>query len=202
MRRITAGAVVLLLAAGCSSGGDDSASTTLVPSTTLPPSSTSTTLPARAVTEVDVCALLNETELTTVLDDAGAGEGAPVEEAETDGGVPAFVAGSCSWPSAADPALVLSYLAPTTAPSGPQHLEDVLATDTGFAEGGQVVPRETGSQTVGLLLDDERMLREVAVVKRSALLYLIVNQDVSGRDEDALTAYSQLLVAALVRAPR
>ncbi|MET1048227.1 MAG: hypothetical protein ABWZ55_01235, partial [Acidimicrobiales bacterium] len=83
MRRITAGAVVLLLAAGCSSGGDDSASTTLVPSTTLPPSSTSTTLPARAVTEVDVCALLNETELTTVLDEAGAGEAAPVEEAET-----------------------------------------------------------------------------------------------------------------------
>ena len=36
----------------------------------------------------------------------------------------------------------------------------------------------------------------------AALLYLIVNQDVSGRDEDALTAYSQLLVAALVRAPR
>lgn len=202
MRRITAGAVVVLLAAGCSTGGGDSASTTLVPSTTLPPSSTSTTLPLRAVTEVDVCALLNDTELATVLEDAGTGEAAPAEEAETEGGVPAFVAGSCSWPSAADPALVLSYLAPTTATGGPQHLEDVLATNTGFAEGGQVVPRQTGRQTVGLLLDGQERLREVAVVKRSALLYLIVNQEVSGRDEDALTAYSQLLVAALVRAPR
>jgi hypothetical protein len=194
--------VVLLLAAGCSSGGSDSASTTIAPSTTLPPSSTSTTLPPRSVTEVDVCALLNDTELATVLEDAGTGEAAPAEEAETEGGVPAFVAGSCSWPSAADPALVLSYLAPTTASGGPQHLEDVLATDTGFAEGGQVVPRETGHQTVGLLLDEQENLREVAVVKRSALLYLIVNQDVSGRDENALTTYSQLLVAALVRAPR
>jgi hypothetical protein len=173
-----------------------------VPSTTLPPSSTSTTVPPRAVTEVDVCALLNETELATVLEDAGTGEAAPAEEAETEGGVPAFVSGSCSWPSAADPALVLSYLAPTTASGGPQHLEDVLATDTGFAEGGQVVPRETGRQTVGLLLDEHEKLREVAVVKRSALLYLIVNQEVNGRDENALTAYSELLVAALVRAPR
>jgi hypothetical protein len=202
VRRITAGAVVLLLAAGCSSGGEGSASSTTVPPTTMAPSSTTTTLPPRSVTEVDVCSLLHDTELDTVLEDAGVGEATPVDEAETEGGVPAFVTGTCSWPSADDPALVMSYLAPTTAADGPRHLEDVLATDTGFAQGGQVVTQEAGGQTVGILLDDQQLVREVAVVKRSALLYLVVNQEVSARDEAALTAYAELVVAALIRAPR
>jgi len=194
--------VVLLLAAGCSSGGGGSASTTTAPTTTLPPSSTTTTLPPRSVTEVDVCSLLHETDLDTVLEDAGVGEAAPVDEADQGAGVPGFVTGACSWPSADDPTLVLSYLAPTTAADGPQHLEDVLATGTGFAEGGQVVSQEAGGQTVGILLDDQQMVREVAVVKRSALVYLVVNQEVSARNEAALTAYAQLVVAALARAPR
>lgn len=149
-----------------------------------------------------MCGLLRDTDLETVLEDAGVGETAPVAEAETEGGVPAFITGTCSWPSAADPSLLLTYLAPTTAGDGPQHLEDVLASETAFAEGGQVLEQETRAQLVGILVDDQQMVREVAVVKHSALVYLVVNQDVSARDEAALTAYADLVVTALIRAPR
>jgi hypothetical protein len=203
VRRITAAAVVLLLAAGCASGDDGSGATSTTQSaTTLPPPSTTTTLPPRSVTEVDVCGLLHEDDLAPVLDDAGVGEPGPLEERDPDAGVPAFVTAECSWPSRDDPALILSYLAPTTAADGPQHLEDVLATDSGFAEGGQVLSQEVGAQTVGILLDEHQRVRELAVVKRSALLYLLVEQEADARDEAALTAYATLLTTALRRAPR
>ncbi len=196
-------ALVFVLVA-CSGGGDgeEAGSSTTVTTTTLAAPSTTTTLPPRAVTEVDVCDLVNDADLETVLDDAGPGEPAPTEEPDPDDGVPALVTGACSWPSIDEPALVLNYLAPTTAPDGPTHLEDVLATGTGFAEGGQVISQEAGAQVVGLLVDGEQQLREAAVVKRSALLYLLIEDEVSGRDADALTAYAEFLVAALSRAPR
>ena len=94
---------------------------------------------------------------------------------------PALLTGQCAWPSITDHRLVLSYLAPTTAQSGSQHLEDVLATGTGFASGGRVITQAAGAETVGILLDDEEMIREVAVVRRSALLYLIVDLEVSAQ---------------------
>lgn len=206
MRRIAAGALVAgLVLAGCSSSGDDTTATTTTvgPTTTLLAPATTTTLPPRAVTEVDACALLTEVELDTVLDDAGAGEPTPpLVELDDGGGVPPYVTAECSWPSRADPQLVLHYLAPTTAADGVGHLEDVLAQGTGFAEGGRVVPQQVGNQTVGVLLDAEDRVVELAVVKRSALLYLLVNQEVDGRDPEALTAYGRALLAALVRAPR
>ena len=74
-------------------------------------------------------------ELDRVLADAGVGEASPVDDRDPDGGVPAFVTGQCAWPSLEDPALILHYLAPTTAADGPAHLTDVLETGTGFAEG-------------------------------------------------------------------
>jgi hypothetical protein len=154
------------------------------------------------VTEVDVCALPHSNEMDAVLEEAGFGEAAPVEDGETDGGVPAFVTGSCSWPSAEDPAIVLTYLAPTTATDGTQHLEDVLATGTGFAEGGQVLQQAARDQTVGVLVDADQQVRELAVVRGSALAYLVVNQELSARDEEALAAHADLLVLALNRAPR
>ena len=135
VRRLAVTALALALVTGCSSG-EDAASSTTASTTTLPPSSTTTTIPPRAVTEVDVCALLREVDLDRVLEDAGVGEAPPADEADPDAGVPALVTGQCSWPSIEDPALTLHYLAPTTAADGPTHLADVLETGTGFAEGG------------------------------------------------------------------
>ena len=195
--------LALLLAAGCAGNGEDSAGTTTTgPTTTLPQPSTTTTLPPRAVTEVDVCSLLREVDLERVLDDAGPGEPAPVDERDPAEGVPAFVTGACSWPTRDDPALSLHYLAPTTAPDAPQHLRDVLDAGTAFAEGGRVTTQDVGNQTVGILLDAEERIREVAVVKRSALLYLLVEDEVDARQPGALTDYAEILLAALVRAPR
>lgn len=199
---LTAGAMALLLVAGCASGEDDAASTTTVTTTTLPPSSTTTTLPPRAVTEVDVCALLRETDLERVLEDAGVGEAPPVDERDPDAGVPAFVTGQCAWPSLEDPALILHYLAPTTAADGPAHLTDVLETGTGFAEDGTVTSQPVESETVGILVDADQRVREMAVVKRSALLYFLLNEEVSARDAATVTEYAEILYNALVRAPR
>jgi len=192
----------LVLVAGCSSGEDDAASSTTVTTTTLPPSSTTTTIPPRAVTEVDVCALLREVDTDRVLEDAGVGEAPPVDERDPEDGVPALVTGQCSWPSIEDPALSLHYLAPTTAADGAAHLNDVLAADTGFADGGTVITQPVAGETIGILLDAEQMVREMAVVKRSALLYFLVNDEVSARDTDVVTAYAGILYNALVRAPR
>jgi hypothetical protein len=204
VHRLAALTVALCVLTACSDGGDgdEAGSTTAVTTTTLPQSSTTSTVPDRAVTEVDVCALLNDGDLASVLDDAGPGDPAPTEERDADGGVPALVTAACAWPSADDPALVLNYLAPTTAADGPTHLRDVLAAGTGFAEGGQVITQESGRESVGFLVDPEQQLREVAVVKRSALLWLLVDHEVSGRDTEALDAYAALVVAALSRAPR
>jgi hypothetical protein len=202
LRRLAAVGLALGLLAGCSSAEDDAASTTAVTTTTLPPSSTTTTIPPRAVTEVDVCALLREVDLERVLEDAGVGEAPPADERDPDAGVPAFVTGQCAWPSLEDPALILHYLAPTTAPDGPAHLTDVLETGTGFAEGGTVITQPVEGETVGILVDDEQMVRELAVVKRSALLYFLVNDEVSARDTAAVTEYAEILYSALVRAPR
>src|SRR5262245_24598974 len=192
----------LLALTACSDGGEDAASTTTVTTTTLPQSSTTTTIPPRSVDAVNVCRLLRRRELEPVLERPGRGEPGPTEEIESDTPVPALITGSCSWPSLEDPQLTLNYLAPTTAADGPTHLQDVLATETGFAEGGQVITQESGQESVGMLVDDEQQLREAAIVKRSALLYLLIDQEVSGRDTAALQAYADLLVAALVRAPR
>lgn len=199
---LTAGAAALLLVVGCSPGDDGGASSTTVTTTTLPPSSTTTTIPPRAVTEVDVCALLREVDLERVLEDAGTGEATPMDDRETGDGVPALVTGQCTWPSLEDPRLSLHYLAPTTATDGPTHLADVLETGTGFAEGGTVISQPVEGETIGILVDADQMVREVAIIKRSALLYLLVEDEVSSRDTEALTAYAEILYGALVRAPR
>src|SRR5690349_4697033 len=115
--------MVLLLAAACSSGGDDSATTTTgQTTTTLPPSSTSSTLPPRTPTVVDVCGLVRDDELEAVLEDPGVGE--PTNTTPETEGAPPLLSGQCAWPTAADPALELYYLGPTTATSGEQHLQD------------------------------------------------------------------------------
>ena len=139
------------------------------------------------MTDVDVCALLREVDLDRVLEDAGVGEAPPADEADPDAGVPALVTGQCSWPSIEDPALTLHYLAPTTAADGPTHLADVLETGTGFAEGGRVITEPVEGETIGILVDDEQIVREMAVVKRSALLYFLMNDEVSARDTDEAT---------------
>jgi len=198
-------AAVLLalgLFAGCAAGEDDAASSTTAPTTTLPQSSTTTTIPPRAVTEVDVCSLLREADLDRVVEDAGVGEAPPADEREPEDGVPALVTGQCSWPSIEDPALTLHYLAPTTAADGAAHLNDVLETDSGFAEGGTVMTQPVEAETIGILVDGEQMVREMAVVKRSALLYFLLEEEVSARDTAAVTEYAEVLYNALVRAPR
>jgi hypothetical protein len=97
---------------------------------------------------------------------------------------------------------VLHYLAPTTATDGPTHLADLVALEEGLAAGGSVITQEVQGQTVGLLVDADGNLREVAVTKRSALVYLLVEGEVSARDPEALTPYAELAVNALIRAPR
>ena len=194
--------MVLLLAASCSSGGDDSATTTTgQTTTTLLPSSTSSTLPPRTPTIVDVCGLVHEDDLEPILEDAGVG--APTNTTPETDGAPPLLTGQCAWPSAEDPAIELYYLGPTTAESGEQHLQDVLAMDPDFVRGGTVLPaQDVRRQSVSFLVDADGMLREVAVVKRSALIFLVVNQEVDARDPEALTPYAELVVSALIRAPR
>lgn len=194
--------MVLLLAAACSSGGDDSATTTTaVPSTTLPPSPTTTSLPPRTPTDLDVCGLVREEKLEPILEDAGPGE--PTQTTPPTDGAPSLLTGQCAWPTAEDPAFVLYYLGPTTAETGEQHLTDVLALDPELIHGGAVLPaQDVNGQSVSFLVDADGMLREAAVVKRSALLYLVVDQDVDARQPDVLTPYAELLVSALIRAPR
>jgi hypothetical protein len=201
VRRTTAGALALLLAAACSSGGDDSASTTTATTTTLPPSQTTSTLPPRAALDVDVCSLLNETELQLLVEEPGPGETTDPDP-DPDAGPPALLTGQCSWPSVDEPQITLHYLAPTTAADGPSHLNDVVALDRGFGDGASVITQELRGQTVGLLVDADGHLREVAVKKRSALLYLVLEEEVDGRDQQALDAYADLVVTALIRAPR
>lgn len=192
--------MVLLLATACSGGGDDSSTTTEATTTTLLPASTTTT-PSRIATEVDVCALLTEAELAEVLDDPGPGE-ATVTTPETEG-APPLLTGQCAWPSVDDAAFTLFYLGPTTADSGQQHLQDVLALEPEVFEAATVLPAEDiRNQEVSFLLDVDRNLRELAVVRRSALLYLVLDEDVSGTDPAVRTAYGDLLVSALIRAPR
>jgi hypothetical protein len=202
VRPLAAGVLALLLVAGCSSGDDGAATSTTGTTTTLPPSSTTSTIHPRAVTEVDVCDLLREADLDRVMEDPGVGEAPPADEADPDDGVPALVTGECSWPSIEDPVLTLHYLAPTTAADGPTHLTDVLEADTGFAEGGTVITQPVETETIGILVDDEQQVREMAVVKRSALLYFLVDDEVSARDTEAVTEYAEILYNALVRAPR
>ncbi len=201
-RRLAAAGLALLVVAGCSAGEDGSSSSTTAPTTTLPPSSTTTTIPPRAVTEVDACALLRQVDLDRVLEDAGVGEAPPVDEPDPESGVPALVTAQCAWPSLEDPALSLHYLAPTTAPDGPTHLTDVMEAGTGFAEGGTVITQEVEGETFGVLVDEDQRVREIAVVKRSALLYFLVHAELTARDTDALTEHLEVLYSALVRAPR
>ena len=202
MRRVPALLAVVVLAASCSGGGEDSASTTTASTTTLPAAATTTSIPSRAALEVDVCGLLREEELATVLDDPGVGEPTVTTPPPLEGRPPQLLTGECAWPSVAEAAFTLYYLAPTTAPDGPSHLRDVLALETGFAEGGTVTEQTIRGQLVGFLLDAEGRLREVAVKKRSALVYLVLDTDVDGRDADAVTAHGDLVVTALIRAPR
>lgn len=202
VRRLAAAVLALGLIAGCSSGDDGAGSSTTASTTTLPPSSTTTTIPPRAVTEVDVCGLLREVDLDRVLEDAGVGEAPPADERDDEDGVPALVTGQCSWPSIDDPALSLHYLAPTTAADGAAHLGDVLAADTGFAEDGTVITQGVEAETIGILIDADQMVREMAVVKRSALLYFLLEDEVSASDTATVTEYAAILYNALVRAPR
>lgn len=205
MRRWTvAVAALALLALGCSEEGAPSATTAgPATTTTLPPPSTATTLAGASVADLDACRLLRQRQLELVLEDPGEGEaGDPVAAPLPDGSTPALITASCSWPSIDDPAIELDYLAPTTAPDGPSHLQDVLETGTGFADGGRVVSEAVGAETVGVLLDADEHVRELAVVHGSALVYLVVNQDVSARDLEAFQALKDMVVTALARAPR
>ena len=202
MRRIIAGAVVLLLAAACSSGGDDSSTSTTATTTTLPQSETTTSLAPRTVTpaDIDLCGWLREPELETVLEEPGAGVPTVTMPDEDD---PPIFTGQCAWPDTEDPQLTLYYLAPTAAETGQQHLQDVLTQEAEVFAGGTVLaPQDVNGQQVSFLVDGDGKLREVAVVKRSALMYLVVDQDVDARDPDQLAAYADLLVSALIRAPR
>ena len=202
MRRIIAGVVILLLAA-CSSGGDDSSTTTTAPTTTLPQSDTTTSLPPRTVTaeDIDVCSWLTEDELSTVLEDPGAGvPTVTMPEGEDE---PPIFTGQCAWPDTEDPQLTLHYLAPTTAESGQRHLQDVLTLEPeAFAGATVLAPLDVNGQQVAALADADGKLRELAVVKRSALLYLVVDQDVDARQAAAISPYAELLVSALISAPR
>jgi len=205
MRRLVVPLLALFVVAGACTGGDDgetAGTTTAAPSTTLRESRTPTTLGPRVPTEIDVCTLLNERELDTVLEDAGPGE-ITVTTPEVDPGeVPPLLTGQCAWPSASEPAFTLYYLAPTTAATGATHLRDVITLEPEFTEEAQVIETDAGNQQVGLLIDRDGKLREVAVVARSALLFLVVDADVDGRDTDATQAYADLIVRALIRAPR
>jgi hypothetical protein len=202
VRRISAGLLALLLAGACSGGdGDSPTTTTSVTNGSLPPSTASTTIPPRTVIDVDACALVREEEVDTVVDDAGPGE-TDDPEVDPEAPPPALLTSRCAWPSLDDPAIVLQYLAPTTAADGPAHLSDLIALDEGVAAGGSVITQELQGQTVGLLVDADGNLREVAVTKRSALVYLLIEDEVSARDPDALTPYAELAVSALIRAPR
>jgi hypothetical protein len=203
VRRIFAGAVVLLLAVACSSGGDDSSTATTATTTTLPQAETTTTLQPRTVTaaDIDVCSWVHEEDLTPVLEDAGAG--VPTVTMPDDEATSSLYTGQCAWPDTEDPALTLDYLAPPTARSGQEHLQDVLGMQAEVFDGATVTaPQDVNGQQVSALVDADGELRELAVVKRSALLYLVVNQDVDARRPEAVTPYADLLVAALIRAPR
>jgi hypothetical protein len=207
MRRLPlplVGLLAIALVAGSCSGDDAGTAdtTTTAPSTTLP---TGTSVPEpgpRVATDVDVCNLLRDEELATVLDDAGPGEVTVTQPDAEPGEVPALLTGQCSWPTTADDAFTLYYLGPTTAPDGATHLQDVIDLDPEFARDGAVATKHIGCCDVGLLIDRDGKLRELAVVHGSALLYLVVNQDVDGRDTEATDLYAQLISDALNRAPR
>ena len=207
MRRLPlwlVGLLAIALVAGSCSGDDTETAdtTTTAPSTTLPRSQTTTTLGPRVATDVDVCNLLRDEELATVLDDAGPGEVTVTQPEAEPGEVPPLITGQCSWPTAADAAFTLYYLAPTTAPDGATHLQDVIDLEPEFARDAVIATTEIGCCTVGELVDRDGKLRELAVVKGSALLYLVVNQEVDGRDTEATDLYAQLISDALNRAPR
>jgi hypothetical protein len=212
MRRLPMGVLVpllglLLLATvvpACSAGDDGATgdSTTTSAPTTLPESRATTTIPRRAVTEVDVCNLVRDDELETVLEDAGPGEVTVTQPEAEEGEVPPLITGQCSWPTVDEAAMTLYYLAPTTAPDGPTHLQDVIDLEPELADGATITTTEIGCCTVGLLTDHDGQLREVAVAKGSALLYLVVDQEVDGRNPAATEPYAQLVSDALVRAPR
>jgi hypothetical protein len=188
--------------------------------TTAPTASTTTTAPPQVATEVNACALLAPEEVQAVtVDDpgpgtpvsdgeatdpatgAGAGEAGPPPTAPPDPEPPTLFLAGCTWPTDADPLVTLSFLAPTTATSGLDHLQRMIDLDTRFARGARAFPlNAVDTLNPAALVGEDGTVIEVAVVNGSALLYVVPHEPPpSGTPEaEALVA---LLVAATSRAP-
>jgi hypothetical protein len=200
--------------------------TTLPPVvTTAPSASTTTTVPAEVATEVDACALVEPQEIRSLAGERP-GPGSPVPAADrpgssaagsdaessqgaapevtvegSDQGPPTLLVSSCSWPTDGPPAVILSYLAPTTSASALVHLQRLIDLDSRFARGGRVFPlAPDGDLGPAALLDESGAVIEVAVVTGSALLYVVPTEAPPTGTPEA-NALVELLLAAARRAP-
>ena len=227
---LTLGVLVALIAAACGSEAPPSPSTTtgtaLPPRTTLAPPpttgtvvSTTTTVPAEIATEVDACGLATEQDVRPVAGE-DAGPGTPVDTSnlpgrdqataaestatggdEPDAGAPSLLLSGCSWPTDGNPAVVLTYLAPSTAGSALRHLDRVITMDSRFARRSRVFPLPPdGELGPAALVDDAGNVIEIAVVTGSALLYVVPTDPPESGSREA-NALLSLLMAAAREAP-
>lgn len=196
--------------------------TALPPRTTLPPVvttvpgvTTTTTIPAEIATEVDACALVEVEDVRSV---AGRrpGPGTPLEAVDLPGAdrseedeeqedpavdPPGLLVAGCTWPTDGPPVVTLAYLAPTTATSGLEHLQRVVDLGGSFGRGARVlpVPSDDGLAAAALV-DTEGTVLEIAVVRGSALLYVVPNEPITAGTPEAQALVGMLLAAA-ERAP-
>jgi hypothetical protein len=200
--------------------------TTLPPVvTTAPTASTTTTVPAEIATAVDACALVEPQELRAVAGEEP-GPGTPLAGTDPPGRVgsdpsagmlgrsPDAEAGpdepdrpatlllaGCTWPTDGAPLVTLTYLAPTTAGSGLDHLQRLVDLDTRFARGARIFPLPGGDDLgPAALVDESGSVIEIAVVTGSALLY-VVPRDPPPSGTPEADALVRLLLAAAGRAP-
>jgi hypothetical protein len=200
--------------------------TTLAPQITVAPEiTTSTTTPAIVATAVNACGLVTEEEVAEVTADPGPGtpsespEAAPdtlsavdgrrgdttappptAEDAASDETANVLLS-SCSWPTEGAAEVTLSYLAPTTADSGLEHLQRIVDGGSRFARGARVLPLQASDELEpAVLIDEEGAVLELAVLSGSALVYIVPNTPPPG-DSTESNDLLELLLHGARRAP-
>ena len=108
---------------------------------------------------------------------------------------------ACGWPDLDQPRLRIDYLAPTAAVSGADHLRRVIDVGSSTTRGARVVEVPRGNEVIGVLVSASDRMLETAVVRRSALVFVTVGDDIAAGSPEFQTVID-LTVLALRNAPR
>jgi len=189
MRRRTAlAALAVAVAAGACSGDEGPGPTTTADSTTATTaaSTTATTAPLsvarrglRITEATDLCFVLGSGDLERIFEsDPGRGDlvrepdQEAIVDARADPGRVVFALAECRW-TLGDLELTLTYLSPTVAETGTDHLSRVVSESPEFAGGARLAEVVRRDVIVSALIDEEADAIEMATVNQGALVYTI-----------------------------